>query len=211
MVKSWKKGAFGKPTLSNMAGIKGVDEGSASGMSVMMLDMLQHIGILERVDGIWKTKEGYKLRRPIMVGDAKSLENFLAWMRKVERRSMTIDQCSMMAETFLDAFSVVMLIPGDWHAGLAMLQSISTLFWSIIIDPFIELLDLKRIYPEARKNYFSLKRIVSYIANELIRLFQYEYVSIKEAFTSSDDGAQFLCSMSIGFIDFLQEIAERED
>ena len=60
-----------------MAGIKGFDEGSASGMSIMMLDMLQHIGILERVDSLWKTKEGYKLRRPIMVGDAKSLENLV--------------------------------------------------------------------------------------------------------------------------------------
>ena len=89
-----------------------------------------------------------------MAGDAKSLKNCLAWVRRVERRTMSIDQCSMMAETFLDAFSVVMLIPGDWHAGLAMLQSISTLFWSIIIYPFIILLDLKRIYPEARKDYF---------------------------------------------------------
>ena len=57
-----------------MAGIKGVDEGSTSGISIMMLDMLQHIGILERVDGLWRTREGYKLRRPIMVGDAKSLK-----------------------------------------------------------------------------------------------------------------------------------------
>ena len=93
----------------------------------MILDMLQHTGILERVDGLWRTREGYKLRRPIMVGDAKSLKNCLAWVRRVERRTMSIDQCSMMAETFLDAFSVVILIPGGWHAGLAMLQSISTL------------------------------------------------------------------------------------
>ena len=124
---------------------------------------------------------------------------------------MSINQCSMMAETFLDAFIVVMLIPGDWHAGLAMLQSISTLFWSIIIYPFIILLDLKRIYPEARKNYFSLRRIVSYIVNELIRLFQYKYVLTRDAFTSSDNGAKFLCSMSIGFIDFLEEIVEGAD
>ena len=56
-----------------------------------------------------------------------------------------------------------------------------------------------------------LRQIVSYIANELIRIFQYEYVSTTEAFTDSDDGAEFLCSMSIGFIDFLVDITELVD
>jgi len=214
IVKTWKPN-YGQVTQQNFLGIAALTEDSKKPCFALALDFLLKFGLIVDTtgNGDWDYAPGWEKKRAIIVGDAKTAENIVAWLKSVEKRELSFSQSSYLAEMFIDVLSQVMIMPGDWHAGLAMLQSIVTLFWDGIIGPIaIDLLCWKRIGPDTRKCYFTTCRVVIYIANEMVRMFQYEMVSARPKYDkANDDSAEFTCKFTIEFMSYLEEIAEGED
>jgi len=73
----------------------------------------------------------------------------------------------MQAEIFLESFQNIMFLPGDWHTGMNMLQSIYKVFWTNILSPIKSFLGWKRISKDVQGCYFQAARLVRYIHNLL--------------------------------------------
>ena len=207
------KSAWGEPTPQNYLGIAAVREDAARGVGILAIDLLLRCGVFESPSpGEYTLGKDWKDKKPIFVGDRKTAENITAWIRRAENRGLSFSQTSAMTEVFLDGLSRMMVIPGDWHAGMAMLQSIFTLFWDGIIEPFVHLLGWSRITISVKDNYFNCKRIVEYVSDEIIRILKYEFMSEYAEFDEDrDDSAQFICASELKFIQFLLDLTEAED
>ena len=92
-------------------------------------------------------------------------------------RRISYTQANLQADIFIQAMSVVMEIPGDWHTSLNMLQSIYTLYYDGFLDGFQELLKFKRIGKDIRSCYFQASRLMKLVHHELMRFFIHSYVA----------------------------------
>lgn len=210
-VKKWKP-TFGEVNLENFLGIASIDDASSGQSAANALDILHKCGLLEQVRGKWKLADNWERRRVMLVGDAATAQNIVAWIRKVEKRDLSLSEASSFAEIFLKALSKVMVIPGDWHAGMAMLQSNSTLFFVGLLEPILRFLGWKRTQPDVRKNYFSFLRLVRFVYDELVRVFEYEFMSKHRKFDKkTDDAGKFVAKSSIKFITFLEKVSKGDD
>ena len=50
-------------------------------------------------------------------------------------RSLSLQDSNEMADYFEAAIGRVICFPGDWHTGLAMVQSINNIFWDAFLEP----------------------------------------------------------------------------
>ena len=70
------------------------------------------------------------------MGDVKTVDNVYKIAEDLSSRMLSMKESSQQAEVFAKALKNVMAIPGDWHAGLNMLQSIMNVFgmdfWSYL-------------------------------------------------------------------------------
>ncbi len=66
-------------------------------------------------------------------------------------------------KTFLKALTVVMDVPGDWHAGLSMAQAIFNYCYVGFLDEFQELLGWKRINSEVKKCYYQSTCLITFV------------------------------------------------
>ena len=57
------------------------------------------------------------------------------------------------ADLFVEVFEHIMPCPGDWHGGLAMLQSIYTTFFNGFLEPLKMALGWSRIQKDVRNCY----------------------------------------------------------
>ena len=71
----------------------------------------------------------------------------------------------------LQALEAVIELPGDWHAGLSMLQSIYSLYYVGFLNQIQSLLGWKRINQDVRGCYYQASRLVIFVHDELMRLF----------------------------------------
>jgi hypothetical protein len=144
-VKDWNS-HYNDVTLSYNMGFVGVREDSSDGAALVILDMLLKFGVLNyNNNNMWGLNWLAKLQRLYCFGDWKTIENSLAFVNKLSNRSLSFKESSIQAEIFLKAFSKVMFLPGNWHTGMNMLQSIYKLFWSDLLKPLKDVLGWKRI------------------------------------------------------------------
>ncbi len=89
VVKMWKSN-YGQVTQQIFLGIAGLDEAAMDPCFSLALDMLLKMGIIIDTTGKgdWALAPNWRERRPIMCGDAKTAENIVAWIRKVEKREL---------------------------------------------------------------------------------------------------------------------------
>jgi hypothetical protein len=110
-------------------GFVGVREDSLDGAASMILNMLLKFGVLTyKNDDTWALKQFAKLRRLYCFGDRTTIEISSAFVNKLSNRSLSFEESSIQEEIFFEAFDKVMFLPGDWHTGMNMLQSIYKLF-----------------------------------------------------------------------------------
>ena len=115
-------------------GFVGVRKDSSDGAAAVILDMLLKFGVL-----VYDQNETWALHRCAKFcclycfGDCKTFENSTAFVNKLSTCSLSFEQSSLQAEIFLDAFKLVMFLPGDWHTGLNMLMSIYKISWSDLL------------------------------------------------------------------------------
>jgi cupin superfamily acireductone dioxygenase involved in methionine salvage len=189
-------------------GFVGVHEDSSDGATAVILDMLLKFGILiYNQNGTWKLHRYANLRRLYCFGDRKTIENSTAFVNKLSNRSLSFEESSMQAQIFLNASNRVMFLPGDWHTGMNMLQSIYKIFWADILKPFRDLLKWKRISNDVRGCYFQASQLVQYsndvVSSYLIRLYISRYHEKYDDRMNDDETANVLCSMAVDFNDFL--------
>ena len=84
--------------------------------------------------GEWGLAENWHERRIYLYGDAKTVENMCKFVRDMQDRRISYTHANIQAEVFLQALSVVMEAPGDWHTGLNKLQSIYNLYHTLVSD-----------------------------------------------------------------------------
>jgi hypothetical protein len=97
---------------------------------------LLKFGLLKYNDAnTWEVATDVNTRRLYSFGDRKSNENCSAFVSTLSHRPLTFKESSMQAEIFLESFQNVMFLPGDWHTGMNMLQSIYKVFWTDILSP----------------------------------------------------------------------------
>ena len=146
-------------TMSFNMGFVGIREDSASGAGSVFLDMLMKYGLLKyNDDQSWELADDVGTRWLYSFGDRKSNENCTAFLSTLTNRPLTFEESSMQAEVFLEAFRNVMFMPGDWHTGMNMLQSIYKVFWTDILGPMKSFLGWKCIAKDVRGCYFQAAR-----------------------------------------------------
>ena len=74
--------------------------------------------MIEDINRSWELKPDWESRRGFIFGDAKTIENMFKFIRDMQDRRITYLADNVQADIFLKALTVVMDIPGDWHAGL---------------------------------------------------------------------------------------------
>ena len=189
-------------------GFVGVREDSSDGAAAVILDMLLKFGVpIYNNDGSWKLHRFANLHQLFCFGDCKTIENG-TFVDKLSNCSLPFKQSIMQAEIFLNAFNRVMFLPGDWHAGMNMLQSIVyKIFWEDLLKPFRDLLKWKRISNDVRDCYFWASRLVQYsndvILSYPIWFFISHFHKNYDDRMNQDETANVLCSIAINFDEFL--------
>ena len=203
-------------TMSFNMGFVGIREDSAAGAGSVVLDMLLKFGLIKyNDDNTWGLADDVHTRRLYSFGDRKSNENASAFVTTLSHRPLTFEESSMQAEVFLESFQNVMFLPGDWHTGMNMLQSIYKVFWTDILCPLKSFLGWKRISMDVRGCYFQAARLVRYIHNVmstyLLRCFvSLRFNGISESMKESAN-ANVLCNIAVGYREWLMESLKASD
>ena len=159
-----------EPTLSIYLGLLGIDEAASKECGAILLDLLLRAGVLlQDSDGTWSLAPDWETRRVYLFGDAKTVENVAKFARDMQLRKITYTEANLQADIFVKSLSVVMEIPGDWHASMSMLTSIHNLYYDGFLDCFQELLKWKRIHKDVRSCYFQAMRLTTFVHDELMR------------------------------------------
>jgi hypothetical protein len=113
---------------------------------------------------------------------------------------------------FDEALKRVMDLPGDWHAGMSMLQSIVTLFYDVLLYPICHSVLLwKRFNRETNKCYYQSSRLVNVVHQVLMRFTWHRFIGTKldllrESYDDFCDGveneeqAEQMCNDSANFL-----------
>ena len=203
-----------KPSLSIFLGLVGIDESASKECGALTLDLLLRAGVLlEGSDGKWILASDYESRRIYLVGDGKTVENIVKFVRDMQDRRTTFSDASVQAEVFLKAMSVVMTLPGDWHSGLNIAQSIFSYSYHGFLEEFQQMLGWKRINKDVSSSYFQSTRLIMFVFEELTRFFVHQYVSEK---TNVSDGSvhspsEFIVSHANGFGKWMESLKDSAD
>ena len=105
--------------------------------------------------GSYSVAPDFKAKRAYLFGDVKTVDNIDKFVSSLVGRRLSLDENNETASVFKDALDQMMCVPGDWHAGLSMLQSIMNIFWDGFCRTIgINCLGWKRIQKDARSCYF---------------------------------------------------------
>ena len=117
------------PTQVMYMGVIPMSEAKAVSCGGLTLDLLLKFGVLVReVDGTIKLADDYEAKICYIVGDVKTVDNMDKIIRDIADRTLTAEETFDLAEVFEKALKRLIIIPGDWHAGLTMVQSIFNIF-----------------------------------------------------------------------------------
>ena len=72
-------------------------------------------------------------------------------------------------DKFEEASNTIMTVPGDWHTGLNIAQSIFKCFWKLLLSPIMDMLGWKRINEKVSGCYYRASRLIKLINEELHR------------------------------------------
>ena len=158
-------------TKSCLLGVLGIDESDSNGCGAVLLDFLFRVGIMyqNEEDASWEVADDHESRRMYVFGDAKSIENQNKFIRDFHGRRLSYDKANLQAEKFMKATKVVMELPGDWHSGMNMCQSLFNIYYDGFLEPFQKVLGWKRISSDVRGCYFQASRLISFVSDVLIR------------------------------------------
>ena len=106
-----------------------------------------------------------------------------------------------------------MNLPGDWHTGLNMAQSIYNVFYNRFLDQFQDLLHWQRINSDVSSCYYQATRLVTFVFDELIRFFAHKYMSQRvptQAEREMND-ADYISAVALGFQGYVSSLKTSRD
>ena len=214
-VLDWNANADDVMMLFNM-GFVGIQEDSAAGADSVVLSMLLKFGLLKyNNNNTWDIAADVNKRRFYSFEDRKLNENCSAFVSTLSHRPLTFKESSMQAEIFLESFRNIMFLPGNWHTGMNMLQSIYKVFWTDILSPIKSFLGWKQISKDVQGCYFQAACLVRYIHNKLSRyLLQCFVSSIFDDIAKSINkrtNADVSCNVAILYREWLMKSLKSSD
>ena len=145
-VDKWNCGLSEVVTKSLFLGVVGIDEGEKKGAGTITLELLLKGGTLNETDsGSWDLEEGYENHRNYIFGDRKTIECISSFFSTARGREPNLEESSILMDKFDEASNTIMNVPGDWHTGLNIAQSIFKCFWKPLLSPIMDMLGWKRI------------------------------------------------------------------
>eukprot|EP00956_Cyclotella_meneghiniana_P024622 scaffold49684_cov59-Cyclotella_meneghiniana.AAC.1 len=198
------------PTI--LIGINPMSEAASMETCAIVLELLVKAGVMT-VEDDGKFGIGDLSKFIILAGDVKTVDN-LNLIQETIRSSMDgrgFTELNHQLQVFDKVLSRVMDIPGDWHAGLSMLQAIITLFYDSLLYPVIhDMLGWKRFNRETNKCYYVSARAVILLKNVLYRVSFERFIAeshkeLKTMFDSLVDNGD----MEIGDANFVCFCAEQ--
>ena len=118
-------------TLTNYMGLVTMDEDTTRENGALGLDVAAKCGLLvKNGSGQWSLADDADTRRVYFVGDAKTADLFEKCIHNLENNPTIASDQDKFAEldTFVNTMKKMIVKPGDWHAGLTMLQAIMNTF-----------------------------------------------------------------------------------
>ena len=121
----------------------------------------------------------------------------------------------MQAEIFIELLRNVIFLPGDWHTGMNMLQSVYKVFWTDILSPMKLFLGRKWIAKDICGCYFQAARLVRYIHNSmstyLLRCFVSATFDDITNMMESHKNANVLCYVASAYHNWLSDAITSTD
>ena len=212
-VRRWNPSAD-ECTLTVFLGLVGIDESASKECGAITLDLLLRAEVLVLgKDGDWVLADDWEQRRIYLFGDAKTIENITKFVRDMQNRRITYSAANVQSEIFMKAITVVMHLPGDWHTGLNMAQSIYNIFYVGFLDQFQDLLHWQRINSDVSSCYFQATRLVTFVFDELIRFFAHKYMSQRvptPAEVQMND-TDYISAVALGFEGYIRSLKLSSD
>ena len=204
-------------TKSLFMGFVGLDEGKKEGCGTVALDLLLKGDTMTEEDfEKWICSKGSEEHRNTIYGDRKSIELLEAFKKDLRKRGVNLSDAGAQCDEFENALKTVQSMPGDWHTGLNMLQSIFKPFYNTLLDPIKDLLKWKRVNDEVKGCYYQASRLVKLTNEELHRFMMQRFVSahwylyeelFEDRATSNFD---VFCSISHEYQQYLRQIEADE-
>ena len=131
----------------------------------------------------------------------------------MQDRRISYSAANVQSEIFLKALTVVMDLPGDWHAGLCKVQSIFNYCYVGFLDQFQDHLDWKRISKDVSSCYYQATRLMTFVFDELTRFFAHQYISerVDTPEESRMNDAEYMIAVAIGFKTYLSDLKSSQD
>ena len=193
-------------TDSLFLGFVGVKEDNRPGCATVALDLLLKGCTLHEVHcGVWALDKNHHLHRNYIFGDQKSIENMNGFVSELRGRKVSLEVEGDNANIFEEALNTVMQLPGDWHTGLNMSQSIFKCFWTPLLEPMKDFLGWKRVNDKVSSCYYQATRLIKLVNEELHRFFLHSFVSknwpqyktqLIDGANSTILGANLICKIS---------------
>ena len=211
VVRKWNKD-IDEVTLSLFMGMIGIDESESKNCGAISLDFLLKTGlIILKDDWSWELAPDWKDFRPMIFGDAKTTENMSKFIRDMQGRNLSLSDSGMQADVFVTVMKQVMTAPGDWHAGMNMLQSIYKLWYKCLLCKFQEMLGWKRIQHDVRSCYYQASRLVKFVHDELVCYLMHMFVSDKDRSEECLSDKDAVCKLADEFVVYLHELKSSPD
>jgi hypothetical protein len=80
------------------------------------------------------------------------------------------------SDSFINTMKKTIVKPGNWHAGLTMLQSIMNTFWDGFLEPLVSKLGWKCVQQDFWDCYFQALQCVWYVDHKLLKIMMEKFV-----------------------------------
>ena len=94
------------------------------------------------------------------LGDTEINEKCATFVITLQNGLMSLEKEYIKQTIFVNAFHNCMFLPGDWYAGIIVLQSICKVFWDVLLKPVKEVLGWKQISKDVGNCYYQASRCV---------------------------------------------------
>ena len=123
-----------------------LDEGRAKEVGILLLDLFLKGATLNKDSNTsWSLTANYLDNWNYVFGDSKTLESITVFTNSLHDRQLSLQETSAQSDFFGKALGTVMAVPGDWHSGLNMAQSIFKCHWKALLEPMKDCLGWKGI------------------------------------------------------------------
>ena len=165
-------------TQSLLLGISGIDEKDAKGATAVAVELCCLFGMIKPgPNGRMRKKSEFNRKWMIMNGDRKTHKNTEAFANLAADRTLSLEEKSKFADLILDVFDKVLFAPGDWHAGMNMMQAIYNIYWHSLLKHMKKRLNIARLSKNIRNCYYEAHKLLMFCNCEFTRYLWHLFVS----------------------------------